>query len=148
MWGSRNGPAPFSYGDLNDSTSLQTLLEKDKRMDRTKLTSRRSKVPGVRGLDKISNSKRAGGSIEKITVKAWDFKTLDQEIKFKNRDIRKQAAKKLGYHYITEAIVKLYRKHQSSYKVGALMNVASVSILKTLERIGEPKNKRGSRRRG
>jgi hypothetical protein len=112
-------------------------------MDRPKFSSHGSPLSGVRRMDQVPDTNRNKNSPKKNAPTVWDYKTLDQEIQFAHRKTRKERAKSLGYHHITEALVKLYRKHKSSYKVAEILGLTSPAVLYTLKLIGEPKVGRG-----
>ena len=62
-----------------------------------------------------------------------DFKTYDKTHQYYYRDDRLKMAKKYGYEFISEATVELYKKHQSSQKVGKMLEVSGNSILLELK---------------
>ena len=56
------------------------------------------------------------------------FKKYDKIRKYAYYNDRLELAKKLGYEFISEATVKLYKKHKSIRHVGRILNISGVSV--------------------
>ena len=68
-----------------------------------------------------------------------DYAKIDQESTFCWRDERLERAKELGYDYISESIVKTYRKTKSGRKTGKILcGLSDINIRWFLNKIGEP----------
>ena len=55
------------------------------------------------------------------------------------RQERLALAKELGFDYISESTIKLYRKHKSLRVVGKILGVSDICIRQQLEKFGEPR---------
>ena len=65
-----------------------------------------------------------------------DFKQLDKESKFANRETLQKNIEDLDFDYISEAIVTLYKDLQSTRKVGKLVGLDKGSVLYWLRKWG------------
>jgi len=83
-----------------------------------------------------------------MTLPDHDYAKLDREYRFNFYEDRLKQAKKLGYNYVSECLVKLYRKHKSQPKVARILNLGHDSILYPLKKFGEPRNPPGGFRPG
>jgi hypothetical protein len=78
-----------------------------------------------------------------------DYKKIDKQHKFHYYNDKLKQAKELGYDYVSEAIIELYRKHKSSSKVCQILELGGEgTIFYFLKKFGEPTNKRGGARTG
>lgn len=74
-----------------------------------------------------------------------DYAELDDRYKqaaFKQE--RLELAKSLGYSYISECTIDLYRKYKSCRKVGKILKISQTTVANQLKLYGEPIRKRGS----
>ena len=72
-----------------------------------------------------------------------NWEQLDKQNNYKYFNDRLEIAKNLGYNFISEATVKLYRKHKSTTKVANLLKLSTAGVLSEIKKCGEPKMKRG-----
>jgi hypothetical protein len=73
------------------------------------------------------------------------YMVLDEQIQYHFREDRLAKAQKLGYEFISQATVELYRQHKSCIKVGKIIGVNERSIRYELKfKIGEPLRGPGS----
>jgi hypothetical protein len=72
-----------------------------------------------------------------------NWENLDKIYKYAYRQDRLKIAKKMGYNFISEATVKLYRKYRSTNKVASILNVSTAAVLSELKSLGEPRMSRG-----
>ena len=68
---------------------------------------------------------------------------LDASHNFAYKADKLELAKSLGFNYISEAIVSLYRQNKSTKKTGELLEIGSVAIGYMLKKFGEPLRGRG-----
>ena len=81
--------------------------------------------------------------------KKYDYEKLDKAYHFTYRQEKIELAKKLGYTYISEGIVEVYRKTKSQRKTGKIFGYFDkYSIRRVLNFIGEPTNPPGGFRPG
>jgi hypothetical protein len=75
-----------------------------------------------------------------------DYKKFDKIHSFNYKNDRLKQANKLGYTYISECIVELYRKYQSSAEVAKYLKITPNNVLAIMKKIGEPRCNRGGYR--
>lgn len=75
-----------------------------------------------------------------------NYEKLDERLNYNFRKDRKQRAKELGFSFISECSVKMYRRLKSLNKTCALIGISQTALIYELERIGEPRGKRGGAR--
>lgn len=74
------------------------------------------------------------------------YEKIDIEFKYNFLQERKESAKKAGYKYISEHIVKTYRKHKSLRKTGEkCCNISPMAVSKILKLCNEPIKKPGGK---
>jgi len=74
----------------------------------------------------------------------YDYQSIDKQWQYQQRQDRLESARKLGFEYISEATVKVYRETKSSTKTGKLLGgLTSQAVCQFLSEIGEPRNPRG-----
>ena len=71
---------------------------------------------------------------------------LDESYRFSYREDRLAQAKQMGFQFISECVVELYRRYKSSYKVGRMLGLHSDTILVELRRFNEPLMPKGSQK--
>lgn len=71
-----------------------------------------------------------------------NFRALDASVQFKYRDDWQAAAKRLGYKYISEAIIKSYESMPSS-EIAKAFSVSKTTVLHYLRRFGVPRRSKG-----
>jgi hypothetical protein len=76
-------------------------------------------------------------------LKTHDWEQFDNNYMYNYRNDRLKIAQELGFSYISEATVKLYRKFQSLNKVGKILEITGHTVGRELMAIGEPRRKRG-----
>jgi hypothetical protein len=81
-------------------------------------------------------------------MKKHNYKQLDIDFAFKYREDRKKQANELGYKYISECLIKEYRKIKSLDKVGEKLKLSQAAILYALKKFGEPRQPIGGYRPG
>jgi len=78
-------------------------------------------------------------------AKRHNYKEIDRTVEFNWRDERIAIAKKLGYKFISESIVKTHRRLKSgvatSLHLGGIVGAAGILLF--LKKIGEIKKKEG-----
>lgn len=67
----------------------------------------------------------------------YKWAALDKARNFRQKEYKLEVAKQLGYNYISEALVKEYRKLKSARKVGKLMGFTSAGVRFALAALGE-----------
>jgi hypothetical protein len=72
-----------------------------------------------------------------------NWKQFDKDHKYSYREDRLEIARKLGYNFISEATVKLYRKYKSTKKVSTLLKISTAGVLTELKFLGEPRMSQG-----
>ena len=78
-----------------------------------------------------------------------DYAGIDAKTPYNWRVQRLEAARDLGYEYISECIVSEYRKTRSAAKVGQIQGgISPERIRRFLKQIGEPINPPGGYRHG
>ena len=68
----------------------------------------------------------------------YKWAALDKIRNFRQADVKLKTAKKLGYDYISEALIKEYRNLKSAKKVGELLGFTSAGVRFALTALGEP----------
>ena len=78
-------------------------------------------------------------------AKRHNYKEIDRTAEFNWRSERLAIAQKMGYKYISESIVKTYRKLKSGVATSLYLGgiVGAPGILLFLKKIGEIKRKEG-----
>ena len=72
-----------------------------------------------------------------------NWKLLDQNYNYYYHDNRIKIAHKIGYNFISEATIKLYRKHQSTIIVAKLLGLSAAGVRSELIKNQEPLRSRG-----
>ena len=67
-----------------------------------------------------------------------DYLVFDENAQYNYRADKEKIARTMGYQYISQAMVELYRKHQSTIKVAEIFEVTEKAINYHLRKIGEP----------
>ena len=73
-----------------------------------------------------------------------DYQKLDKQFSVTFKEDRYQEIKKLGFQYISEATVELYRQYKSMGIVAHILNMDPVAIGQRLRRYKEPRRGPGS----
>lgn len=68
----------------------------------------------------------------------YDYEAFDNARRYHWRDMQLKIAKRLGYSYISEAIVDLYKRKKSSSEVGKIMSMSPSGVRSILHDIGHP----------
>ena len=78
-----------------------------------------------------------------------DYKKIDEKMRYLFRSDRLAAARRWGYRYISESIVKEYRKTKSARKTGARLGGLTADAIRAfLHKINEPDTGPGGYRPG
>ena len=77
-----------------------------------------------------------------------NYKKLDESINFNFREDRLKDAWHLGFKYISEALIKTYRKTKSAKKTAKILKISDGCVFYELIKFGEPRNGRGGYRPG
>ena len=72
-----------------------------------------------------------------------NWEQFDKDHKYSYREDRLGIARKLGYNFISEATVKLYRKYKSTKKVSAFLKISTAGVLAELKFLNEPRMSQG-----
>jgi hypothetical protein len=81
--------------------------------------------------------KKATKTDQKTLRGRYKWAALDKVRKFRQVDDKLKAANKLGYSYISEALIKEYRNLKSARKVGELLGFTSAGVRFALVALGE-----------
>ena len=72
-----------------------------------------------------------------------NYALLDKKFPVTFRNDKLKEAKKLGYNYVSQATIELYRKYQSQRIVGKILKMTERAISYRLTNYKEPKRRRG-----
>ena len=81
-------------------------------------------------------------------MRKHNWAQLDKNYKYSYRDDRLQLANKLGFKFISQATVTLYRKYKSTTKVAKILNLTNTTIRYELKKYQEPRGTPGGCHKG